>query len=118
MKKTKKTIALSKIFFGFVLVMSLFFMTGQMEQARAQKNGVLPAGDVRVLTVEIDGMDVKHNFIFITERRFRVSHTAAILNVRGEKIPFKLLRVPSRAEITYRLFGDNRDPLVEKIQLK
>ncbi len=59
-----------------------------------------------------------YNYIFITDRRFKVLPTAVILDYRGRKISLRDLLVPCAAYITYQMFGDGRDPLVQKIQLK
>ena len=78
----------------------------------------MPAGSLRVNVFTIEDKADKYRFIFVGERRFRVSPTATILDYNGESIPLSSLPVPCRAKVTYYLFGDNRDPLVEKIQQK
>ncbi len=88
------------------------------QEALAKTPVAMPTNlfEVGVFTIE-DKAD-KYRFIFVGERRFRVSPTATILDYNGESIPLSSLPVPCRAKITYYLFGDNRDPLVEKIQQK
>ena len=67
----------------------------------------------------IESVEPAYNYIFIGERRFRVSPTAAILDNSGRKsLPLRLLPLPCKAMVTYHLYGDHRDPLVVKIHLK
>ena len=88
------------------------------QEALAKTPAAMPTNSLEVGVFTIEDKADKYNFIFIGERRFRVSPTATILDYRGESIPLSSLPVPCRAKITYHLFGDNRDPLIEKIQQK
>ena len=60
----------------------------------------------------------KDNLIYVNERTFRVSTSAVILDYNDERIPLDSLRTPCKAKINYRLFGENRYPMVEKIQVQ
>jgi hypothetical protein len=77
-----------------------------------------PLNTLRASMVVIDDKAEKYNLIFVSERPFRVSTSAVILDYNKEKIPLGSLRTPCQAKITYRLFGDNRYPMVEKIQVQ
>jgi len=88
-------------------------------QAYTEEPKTLPPGNtVRTSIFTIDEIAVKYNIIFVGERRFRVTPTATILDYQGQNIPLSLIPVPSRAEITYRLLGYNKEPLVDRVQLK
>ncbi len=87
--------------------------------AYTEEPKTLPPGvTVRTSIFTIGEIAVKYNIIFVGERRFRVTPTATILDYLGQNIPLSLIPVPSRAEITYRLLGYNKEPLVDRIQLK
>ena len=77
----------------------------------------IPKDTIRTGVFTIEEKAPESHHIFILERRFRVAHGAPILDYGGRSIPLKFLPTPCRAKITYSLFGDHRDPLVEKIQL-
>jgi hypothetical protein len=89
--------------------------------------GILPAhaggpssvpGSLKEAIMTIDDKADKYDFIFVGERRFQVPPSALILNRYGRKIGLEELRVPCKATVTYQLFGDHRDPLVEKIRVR
>ena len=115
MKRRKQYLALSTTLFS---ALATIFLFGIIAQAHAEEPPINPVNPLMVSMVTINDKADKYNFIFVGERRFRVSHTATILNYRGKSISLRLLPIPCSAEITYHLFGDNRDPLVQKIQLK
>ena len=116
MKREKQHSGLSAVLVAAAIVIFLPILL--IAHAHAEPPVILSMNTLKVRTVQIDGKSDKYNFIFVCERRFRVSPTASILNYRGENIPLKRLPIPCRAKITYHLFGDNRDPFVEKIQLR
>jgi hypothetical protein len=68
-------------------------------------------------TVTIDDKAESFRYIFVKERRFRVSETAVILDYNGKKMTLMDLPIPVRAKISFRLFGDNRHPIINKIQI-
>ena len=115
MRRIKQPIALSKTL-SISLVVILLSIA--ISQAHAEKPAIMSEGVSKVILVEIDNKVAKYSFIFVGERRFRVSSTTTILDHSRKRITLELLPIPCRAKITYRLFGDNRDPMVEKIQLK
>jgi hypothetical protein len=80
----------------------------------------LESPDDRVITrvVTIGDKSAEFNFIFVGERRYRVAHTAVILDKAGREIPLRLLYTPTRAKITFHVFGYNRDPLVTEIRVR
>lgn len=110
----------------FLVVLALLILAGTTEKALGKTllsgpnltppqlatQGIL---EERVFT--IDDKAPKTGYIFISERRFRVAHGTTILDYGGKDIPLKRLPTPCRAKVTYRLFGDHRDPMVEKIRL-
>ncbi|MBW1863515.1 MAG: hypothetical protein JRJ02_14260 [Deltaproteobacteria bacterium] len=87
-------------------------------RAYAKEPIITPQGLQKIKVVTISDKAEKYNFIFVGEQRFRVSSSAIILDYGKKPIHLRFLAVPCKAEITYRLFGYNRDPLIEKIQLK
>lgn len=116
MKKEKPNPGLYPTLFATLVL--IFLPITMLDHAHAGRPVMLSRNDLRVSTVTIDNMADKYNFIFVGERRFRVSPTAAILDYSGKSIPLGFLPIPCRAKMTYHLFGDNRDPLVIKIQLR
>ncbi|MFC1823191.1 hypothetical protein ACFL9T_10830 [Thermodesulfobacteriota bacterium] len=111
---TRRTLLSKRIFSVFIIILSLLVISQVNAQVPTPKTGKFLQSSV----VKINDIDEKRRFIFVDERRFRVSTTAAILNHRGQAVLLKHLRVPCKASIVYHLFGDTRDPLVEKIQLR
>ena len=87
-------------------------------QAFAKEPILTPQGMQKTQIVTIDDKAENYRLIFVGERRFRISPSAKILDYAGNPIPLKFFLVPCKAKITYRLFGDNRDPQVDKIQLQ
>jgi len=105
------------IFSVFILFFSIFTMF--IPQAYTEEPKTLPPGNtVRTSIFTIGEIAVKYNIIFVGERRFRVTPTTTILDYQGQNIPLNLIPVPSKAEITYRLLGYNKEPLVDRIRLK
>ena len=104
----------ASIFSIFILFFSMFIPHAYTEEPKTLPPGVT----VRTSIFTIGEIAVKYNIIFVGERRFRVTPTATILDYLGQNIPLSLIPVPSRAEITYRLLGYNKEPLVDRIQLK
>jgi hypothetical protein len=115
MESDRKSVLSSHSFLavlGITIVFSLF------SQAYAEKPTPMQDGSsLNESIVTIQDKDGERGFIFVGERRFRVSTTAKILGYRGEELSLKLLPLPCRAKIVYQLFGDNRHPLVQRIQL-
>jgi hypothetical protein len=83
----------------------------------AREVAINPGDELMVSVLRIDDKAPDFNYVFIGERRFRVATTAEIVGYGGP-IPLVKLRIPCRAEITYQLFGDNRDPMIYKIRIK
>ena len=115
MKRRKQYLALSTAPFT---ALATIFLFGIIAQVHAEGPPINPVNPLMVSIVTIDAKADKYNFVFVGERRFRVPNTATILNRVGRSITLRSLPVPCKAEITYLLFGDNRDPLIEKIQLE
>ena len=95
-----------------------FLMMAVSGQLHAGKPAVDPRNTIRASVVVIEDKAAKYNLIFVSERPFRVSTSATILDYNKERIPLSSLQTPCKAKITYRLFGDNRYPMVEKIQVQ
>ena len=114
-KKTEPDLLSKTVCASLALILLSMIMVQEALAGRSANKSAVPLM-VKVFTIE-DKAD-KYRFIFVGERRFRVSPTATILDYNGESIPLGYLPVPCRAKVTYYLFGDNRDPLVEKIQQK
>lgn len=115
MERKKQPDLLSKTVYTSL---ALILLSMVMAQGTLAGKTIISADPLKVNVFTIEDKADKYRFIFVGERRFRVSPTATILDYRGESIPLSSLPVPCRAKITYYLFGDNRDPLVEKIQQK
>jgi len=116
MERKKQPDLLSKTVYTSLALILLSMVMAQ--GVLAGKSVIIPADPLRVKVFTIEDKADKYRFIFVGERRFRVSPTATILDYNGESIPLSYLPIPCRAKVTYYLFGDNRDPLVEKIQQK
>ena len=101
----------------FLMMIAILSIT-LIPEAQGKPPVFTPLQTVKAEVVEITEIVEKYNFIFVGERRFRVSTTAGILDRNGENIQLRLLPVPVRAKLTYQLFGENRDPLVIKIQVR
>ena len=97
-----------------VLLITFLFFTAVLTPEPVDAAG----GEIRTSEVDIDDKTDKYNAIFVGERRFRVSPTAAILDINKKEIPLSLVPIPCRAKIEYFLFGDHREPLIKSIQLK
>ena len=115
MKKAKQRLLLCTALVGL-----LFFTP--VSKSNARETPKVPENVAEklkmVAVVRIDGKSAEYNYIFINERRFRVSPDAEIIDYGGSERPLSWLPTPCRAEITYRMYGDHRHPLVEKIVLK
>ena len=96
----------------------LFLIMVLAAQVHAGNPAADPRNTLRASMVVIKDKAEKYNLIFVGERPFRVSTSAVILDYNKEKIPLSSLRTPCQAKITYRLFGDNRYPMVEKIHVQ
>jgi len=96
----------------------LFLIMALSVQVHAGNPAADPRNTLRASVVVITDKAEKYNFIYVSERPFRVSTSAVILDYNDEKIPLGSLRTPCKAKISYRLFGDNRYPMVEKIQVQ
>ena len=117
MKKAKLS---GKKWFGvhyFLMMMAILYISW-ISDAQGKQPVFTPQQTVRAEVVDITEIAEKYNLIFVGERRFRVSTTAGILDRNGKRIPLHFLPVPVRATLTYQLFGENRDPLVIKIQVR
>jgi hypothetical protein len=96
----------------------LFLIMALIGQVHAGNPAADPRNTLRASEVVIEDKAEKYNLIYVSERPFRVSTSAVILDYNKEKIPLGSLRTPCKAKITYRLFGDNRYPMVQKIQVQ
>lgn len=67
------------------------------------------------LIVTIEDIAPKQHFIFVSDRAFRMLPSTVILDRDGNTLSYKALGVPCKARITFRLFGNNRHPLVTRI---
>ncbi len=105
----------SKILYAAAALFLMMALSGKAQTAGPAPG---PRNTLRTSVVVIDDKAEKYNLIFVSERPFRVSTTALIIDYDKEKIPLGSLRTPCKAKIKYRLFGDNRYPLVEKIQIQ
>jgi hypothetical protein len=113
----KKPIRLSQL--KILSAVACFFLTMALSgQVHAGNPAADPRNKLRASVVVIADKAEKYNLIYISERPFRVSTSAVILDYNKEKIPLGSLRTPCQAKITYRLFGDNRYPMVEKIHVQ
>jgi len=106
-----------------LLVASLFIFPGLLKDAQAQED----IKRMRLLrterkphidTVTIENKAEKNRFIFVGDRKYRVSPGAVILGYDGKEIPLGQLPAPCKAEISYRYGGPHSYPMVEKILLK
>ena len=102
---------------GSLMIMAMLSIAW-VPEAKGKQPVFTPLQTVKAEVVEITEIADKFHLIFIGERRFRVSITAGILDRNGKKTQLGLLPVPVRAKLTYQLFGENRDPLVLKIQVR
>ena len=102
------------VYVGACLLLLLAFSV----QVHAGNPVADPRNTLRASVVVITDKAEKYNFIYVSERPFRVSTSAVILDYNDEKIPLGSLRTPCKAKISYRLLGDNRHPMVEKIQVQ
>ena len=103
----------SKMFYSVLVVTFLFFTA-----VHTPEPVYAAGGEIRTSEVDIDAKTDKYNAILVGERRFRVSPTAAILDINKKEIPLSLVPIPCRAKIEYFLFGDHREPLIKSIQLR
>ncbi|MBW1803446.1 MAG: hypothetical protein JRJ85_22290 [Deltaproteobacteria bacterium] len=116
MKKEKQHHRLFRTQFAtLVFIFATIFM---IAPSHAAGPVIASMNEAMVHEVIIDNMAPDFNYVFIGERRLRVSPGAAIKDHNGKSIPLRLLPVPCRARMTYRIFGDHRDPLVLKIRLR
>jgi hypothetical protein len=93
-----------------IIVVNVLLLLVITAQAHAQRHGILGDGELLVEVATIDGKAHEYNYIFINERRFRVSPSARIIDYGCRERPLSWLPTPCRAEITFRL--------VEKIKLE
>lgn len=98
----------------FVILVSPVTLWGNPRQPPT----IQPGDTLTVATVTINEKSAPYNYIFVGERRYTVSPSAAILDHRGRTMPLWALPVPCGARISYRQYGDHRAPFVEKIQLR
>jgi hypothetical protein len=105
----------SKILSTGVCLFLIIVLSGQVYAGNPTPD---PRNRLRASVVVIADKTAKYNLIYVSERPFRVSTSAVILDYNDERIPLDSLRTPCKAKIDYRLFGDNRYPMVEKIQVE
>jgi hypothetical protein len=100
------------------VVLGISLTLGIATTALAKKVAVKPGDELSVRVVSIVTKSADFHYVFIGERRFRVSTSAEIIDRDGREIPLGRLATPCSAEVTYRLFGDHRDPMIYKIRMK
>lgn len=95
----------------------LLFLAGpaaaQPTAKETQKTGEIRA----TARMTISEVAAEYNLIYVTERAFRVTPEAAVLDGAGNEISLKELSPPFKAMVTYVLTGGNQRPLVTGIKV-
>ncbi|MEW6669610.1 MAG: hypothetical protein AB1512_30740 [Thermodesulfobacteriota bacterium] len=118
MKTKRRRCRLIRIWLAVLCMASLFTVASSPQAWARGPQKPFPGHQMQKRQLTINEKSPDYNYIFVGERRFKVSTSAEILDRRGRKLSLQDLRVPCSANITYQMPGDNRDPMVHRIQLR